>query len=74
MISNQGENDIFLIYSPDPRSNFKTISVGGEGQDFAYDILIQSDGGVTVVGESFSKNKHFQNNKGKSDILVVRWH
>ena len=75
MISNQGENDIFLIYSPDPRSNFKTISVGGEGQDFAYDILTQSDGGVTVVGESFSKkNKHFQNNKGKSDILVVRWH
>ena len=72
--SNQGENDIFLIYSPNPRSNFKTITLGGEGQDFAYDILIRSDGGVTVVGQSFSKNKYFQKNKGKSDILVARWH
>ncbi|MEK9517330.1 MAG: hypothetical protein VWZ97_04840 [Flavobacteriaceae bacterium] len=74
IISNQGENDLFLIYSTDPHSNFKTIILGGEGQDFAYDILIRSDGGVTVVGQSFSKNQPFQKNKGKGDILVARWH
>jgi hypothetical protein len=73
MISNKGENDLFLIYLPDDGSNFKTMTLGGEGQDFAYDVLIQSDGEVTVVGQTFSKKIPFEKNKGQSDILLATW-
>ena len=53
MISNQGRKRYFFDLFSRPRSNLKPLV--WEGQDFAYDILTQSDGGVTVVGESFSK-------------------
>jgi hypothetical protein len=49
------------------------MTLGGERQDFAYDVLVQRNGGVIVVGQSFSKNPPFDQNKGESDILVARW-
>jgi len=73
MISNMGENDLFLMYLPDDGREVKTMTLGGEGQDFAYDVLVQRNGGVIVVGQSFSKNPPFDQNKGQSDILVARW-
>jgi hypothetical protein len=73
MGSNKGENDIFLMYLPDDGSELKTMTLGGERQDFAYDVLVQRNGGVIVVGQSFSKNPPFDQNKGESDILVARW-
>ena len=72
--NNMGENDLFLMYLPTDGSEASTMSLGGEGQDFAYDVLIPKNGdGVFVVGQSFSKNKPFEKNKGKSDILVAHW-
>jgi hypothetical protein len=72
--NNMGENDIFLMHLPADGSEPSTMSLGGEGQDFAYDILIPKNGiGVFVVGQSFSKNKPFEKNKGKSDILLAHW-
>ena len=71
---NQGENDIFLTYLPTDGTQNKTMTLGGEGQDFTYDILVEGDGGVILVGQSFSKNPPFEKNKGKGDILMARWH
>ena len=71
MYSNKGENDIFLMYLPDDGSELKTMILGGEGQDFAYDVLVLRDGGVMLVGQTFSKNPPFDQNNGKSDILVA---
>ena len=72
--NNMGENDIFLMHLPADGREASTLSLGGEGQDFAFDVLIPKNGdGVFVVGQSFSKNKPFEKNKGKSDILVAHW-
>ena len=73
MYINKGENDIFLIYMPDDGSELKTMILGGEGQDFAYDVLVRRDGGVMLVGQTFSKNPPFDQNKGKSDILLAHY-
>ena len=73
MNSNKGENDIFLMYLPGDGSKLKTMTLGREGQDFAYDVLVQRDGEVIVVGQSYSKNPPFDQNNGESDILVARW-
>lgn len=70
---NNGENDIFLMYVPDDGSELKTMILGGEGQDFAYDVLVLREGGVMLVGQTFSKNPPFDQNNGKSDILVARY-
>ena len=73
-IQNEGENDIFLTVIPEEGSPHKTLTLGGEGQDFAFDVLVEGEGGVILVGQSFSKNSPFQNNRGKGDILLARWH
>ena len=73
MYINKGENDIFLMYVPDDGSELKTMILGEEGQDFAYDVLVRRDGGVMLVGQTFSKNPPFDQNKGKSDILVAHY-
>jgi len=58
---------------PDNGNKLKTTMLGGEGEDFAYDVLVRRDGGVMLVGQTFSKNPPFDRNKGKSDILVAHW-
>ena len=73
MYINKGENDIFLMYVPDDGSELKTMILGEEGQDFAYDVLVRRDGGVMLVGQTFSKNPPFDQNKGKSDILLAHY-
>ncbi|MBT6128277.1 MAG: hypothetical protein GWP29_03635 [Bacteroidetes bacterium] len=70
---NEGENDIFLMYFPSNGTQKKTMTLGGEGEDFAHDILVQTDGSVFLVGQSFSKNPPFETNKGNGDILLARW-
>lgn len=72
-INNNGENDLFLMYFPSDSNQKTSMTLGGEGEDFAFDILVESDGGVIVVGQSYSKNTPFEKNNGKSDILIARW-
>ena len=61
------------MYVPDDGSELKTMILGGEGQDFAYDVLVLRDGGVMLVGQTFSKNPPFDQNNGKSDIIVAHY-
>lgn len=69
---NNGENDIFLMYFPSDGTEKKIINLGGEGEDFAHDLLVHSDGSLFIVGQSFSQNPPFEKNKGNGDILVAR--
>jgi hypothetical protein len=73
MSMNEGENDVFLMYLPSDGSQKRTLTLGGEGEDFAFDFLIQRDGTVYVVGQSYSENISQQKNMGQSDILMARW-
>jgi hypothetical protein len=70
---NEGENDIFLMYFSSNGTQKKTMTLGGEGEDFAHDILVDTDGSIFLVGQSFSKNLPFEKNKGNGDILLARW-
>ena len=72
-VNNQGENDLFMMYLPADGNEKLSFTLGGEGQDFAYDLLVQNKGSVWVTGQSFSKNPPFEKNKGKGDILLARW-
>lgn len=73
MSMNEGENDVFLMYLPSDGSQKRTLTLGGEGEDFAFDFLIQRDGTVYVVGQSYSENISQQKNMGQSDILMAQW-
>ncbi|MEK9608562.1 MAG: hypothetical protein VW058_02680 [Flavobacteriaceae bacterium] len=68
-----GENDLFLMHILSGDIRAKALSLGGDNDDFAYDLLIHSSGSVFVVGQTYSSVIHDQQNRGKGDILFTRW-
>lgn len=70
--NNNGENDIWVL-KIDPSGNLiwqKTI--GGSGIDLANDIVELNDYSIIVVGESNSNDKDVKENKGFTDLLIVK--
>lgn len=70
--NNNGENDIWVL-KINPSGNLiwqKTI--GGSGIDLANDIVELNDYSIIVVGESNSNDKDVKENKGFTDLLIVK--
>ena len=47
-------------------------TIGGSQIDFAYDATQLNNGDIVVVGESSSSDFDIQENKGFSDLLIVK--
>lgn len=70
--TNAGENDIWLIKT-DAKGNMtwqKTF--GGSGLDYGFDAIETDEGSIVLVGETTSKNFSDLQNKGKSDVVVMK--
>jgi hypothetical protein len=70
--NNNGENDVWVL-KINPSGNLiwqKTI--GGSGIDLANDIVELNDNSILVVGESNSNDKDVKENKGFTDLLIVK--
>jgi hypothetical protein len=70
---NEGENDIFLMQIHPNGSVIKSITLGGNGEDFANDLLKIQSGSVLVVGQSNSFDNPLIDNKGNTDIVIAKW-
>lgn len=70
--ANAGENDIWLIKT-DARGNMiwqKTF--GGSGLDYGFDAIETDNGSIILVGETTSTDFNDLQNKGKSDLIVMK--
>ncbi len=69
---NRGQNDGWIV-KIDSNGNLKgQVSIGGSNIDFLYDIAELNDGSIVAVGETYSSDGVIADNKGSSDILLIK--
>lgn len=69
---NQGQNDAWIL-KIDSNANLEwQKTIGGSQIDIAYDAVELNNGTVVVVGESSSNNLDILENKGFSDLLILK--
>lgn len=69
---NKGENDAWVILTTTNGDKKWQVTVGGSKVDFLYDAVQLNDDSIIAVGESMSKDIEIPNNKGFSDLLVIK--
>jgi len=70
--SNAGENDLWLLKTDANGDITWQQSFGGSGLDFGFDVLENRDKSIIMVGESSSTDFPGIQNKGMSDLVVVK--
>ena len=70
--ANAGENDIWLIKTDANGNMVWQKTFGGDGLDYAFDALEGADKSILVVGESASNYFLDLQNKGKSDLVIIK--
>ena len=69
---NNGQNDA-LIANIDDNGNIVWLStVGGSNEDLAYDVTQLNNGEIMATGETTSNDIDLNNNKGFTDLLLIR--
>ena len=70
--SNNGQNDA-LVLKIDSNANLEWLeTIGGANIDFAYDVVELNNKTVVAVGESSSNDGDLDENKGFTDLLIVK--
>ena len=69
---NQGQNDLWVLKIDANGQLLWQKSVGGTEIDFAYDAVELTNGDIVAVGESSSKNADIKENKGFTDLLIIK--
>ena len=69
---NQGQNDAWIVQIDDDGLLIWEKTFGGTEIDFGYDAVTLSDGSIILVGESSSNNGDLPENKGFTDLLIVK--
>jgi hypothetical protein len=68
----QGSYDFWLVKVDSEGNMLWETSYGGSGIDIAHDITRCRDGGYVVVGSTFSANGNIGENKGESDVWMIK--
>ena len=70
--TNNGQNDA-LVLKIDLNGNLEWLkTIGGSNIDFAYDAVELNNKTVVAVGESSSNDGDLNENKGFSDLLIIK--
>ena len=72
VVANAGENDIWVIKTDDKGTLVWQKTFGGAGLDFGFDAIETDEGGIILVGETSSPDFSDLQNKGKSDVVVIK--
>ena len=70
--SNQGQNDAWIVKTNSSGQLSWQKTFGGSEIDFAYDAVQLSNGDYILVGESSSSNGDVLENRGFTDLLIIR--
>ena len=68
----RGNNDYWVVKVKADQTIAWQKTLGGTGDDMAYDIVTSPDGGCVVAGYSYSTNGDVTGNHGGSDVWVVK--
>jgi hypothetical protein len=69
---NKGQNDAWVLKVDDFGSVQWEYTVGGSNIDFAYGVTELNDGAVVAVGDTASDDGDILENKGFSDVLLIK--
>ncbi|WP_317169717.1 hypothetical protein [Hanstruepera ponticola] len=70
--SNQGQNDAWVIEVGSSGNLISQKTVGGSEIDFSYDATKLEDNTIIAVGESSSSDGDIEENKGFTDLLIIK--
>lgn len=70
--TNAGENDLWIFKVDSGGQLLWEQALGGTDLDLGFDILESSDGAIIVVGETASTDLFPLENKGGTDLIMVR--
>lgn len=70
--TNQGQNDAWVVKTDNAGGLVWEKTVGGSEIDFAYDAVQLLNGSIIAVGETSSANGDLSENKGFSDLLLIK--
>lgn len=72
LLSNNGQNDVW-VFKIDTNANIEwQKTIGGSNVDLAYDAIELNDKSVVIVGESNSSDSDIIDNKGFTDLLIIK--
>lgn len=69
---NQGQNDAWVVKVNEDGQLLWQTTVGGSEIDFAYDAVQLPNGSIIAVGETSSSNGDIPENKGFTDLLIIK--
>tara|TARA_R110001632_G_scaffold47202_6_gene119618 strand:- start:17563 stop:18960 length:1398 start_codon:yes stop_codon:yes gene_type:complete len=69
---NQGQNDAWIVKINNNGQLLWETTVGGSEIDFAYDAVQLANGTIIAVGETSSSNGDITENKGFTDLLIIK--
>ncbi len=69
---NNGLNDVWVLKINPSGDLLWQKSIGGSDIDFAFDIKELNDKSIVIVGESNSDDKDVKENKGFTDLLIIK--
>lgn len=70
--TNEGQNDVWLLKINSSGDVQWQKSLGGSDVDLAYSAIELSDQSIIIAGESSSSNGDITENKGFTDLLIVK--
>ncbi|TYB79909.1 hypothetical protein ES674_03935 [Bizionia myxarmorum] len=70
--SNKGQNDAWFLKIDANGTVIKQKSVGGSAIDYCYNAIELNDDTIIAVGESSSSDGDILENKGFSDLLIIK--
>lgn len=70
--TNQGQNDAWIIRTNGSGELISTKTFGGSEIDFGYDAVQLQNGSFILVGESNSNDGNITENKGFTDLLIIK--
>ncbi|WP_317045759.1 hypothetical protein [Hanstruepera ponticola] len=70
--SNQGQNDAWVIEVGSSGNLISQKTLGGSEIDFSYDATKLEDNTIIAVGESSSSDGDIEENKGFTDLLIIK--
>lgn len=73
LTSNNGGSDFWIVKIDDAGNLEWQQSLGGSLQDWAYAAVEDNEGALVVVGHSASSDGDFSENKGQTDVWVVKF-